>query len=581
MTTRHRPHALQQELTPWIILTVIAAALAAAVVLWLGGTLGALLTGAGWRLPPFTAATLRRFLRDPQLVWPGTPTVAIWLGITVVAAAATTAATPLMRTAYRRSTATTGLARAADLAQFAPKGATTKARSLRPSLAGVKRPSRDQIGMPLGDHQGRSLRASWEDVCLAFMAPRAGKTTALGYPMAVDAPGPVLITSLRADIYTLTATPRQARGRLWIFDPQQIAFAPQRLWWDMLADAAAVEGARRLASHFVSGSISSANRGDFWSLAAGNTLTALFHAAAVGGLGVEQVLEWLANPAERTPIDLLHAAGRRGLAGQLQRTIRGAPETRDGIYETAGQCVACLLDPAIATWVTPREDADRFDPHAFVAGTDTLYLFSKKGPGSAAPLVAAFVDGVLQAAVRAAEQAGGRLDPPLLSILDEAANICPIEDLPDRYSYFGGLGIPLVTILQSYRQGVRVWGEAGMDALWSAATIKILGAGLDDADFADKISRLIGDHTIIEASVSRGSSGHSISMSPRRERIYTAADVRALPKGTALLLATGIRIAVIRLRPWYQEPGADKVGQDSRLVQQGIAERARQIGPPQ
>ncbi|GAA3843792.1 hypothetical protein GCM10022226_78480 [Sphaerisporangium flaviroseum] len=580
MTSRHSPLAAQQELTPWVILAVLATTFVLAAAAWLGGTLGAVLAGAGWHPPPFTVETVRLLLRDPHRVWPAAPAPAIWAGIGVAFAATACAALPVLRVLHRRVTLTTGLARPGDLEQFAPKGATRRARALRPSLARVKRPARAQIGMPLGDHCGSHLRASWEDVCLAFMAPRAGKTTAIGVPMALDAPGPVLITSRKADIYTITATPRQAHGRLWVFDPQQIVFAPQKLWWNMLADAATVEGARRLASHFVTASISAGNRGDFWSLAAGNTLTALFHAAALGHCGVQQVLQWLANPAERRPIELLYDAGRDALAGQLQRTIRGATETRDGIYETAGQCVACLLDPVIAAWITPGEQLDEFDPHAFVAGTDTLYLFSKKGPGSAAPLVAAFCDSVLQAAVAAAERAGGRLDPPLLPILDEAANICPIEDLPDLYSFFGSMGIPLVTILQSYRQGVRVWGEVGMDAMWSAATIKILGAGLDDPDFAAKISRLIGDHKIIETSVSRSRSGRSVTLSPRLERIFTAADIRALPKGTALLLATGIRAAVITLRPYHRERDAPALKQATLRVRQQITERAQQTKAP-
>ncbi|WP_424534217.1 TraM recognition domain-containing protein [Sphaerisporangium viridialbum] len=135
-----------------------------------------------------------------------------------------------------------------------------------------------------------------------------------------------------------------------------------------------------------------------------------------------------------------------------------------------------------------------------------------------------------------------------------------------------------MTILQSYRQGVRVWGEPGMDALWSAATIKILGADLDDADFAGKFSRLIGVHKVVETSMSRSQGGTSVSYNPRKESIFTAADVRALPKGTALLLATGIRAAVIRLRPWYKEPGARRLSQASRRVQQRITDRARAAG---
>jgi hypothetical protein len=60
--------------------------------------------------------------------------------------------------------------------------------------------------------------------------------------------------------------------------------------------------------------------------------------------------------------------------------------------------------------------------------------------------------------------AAGRLDPPMVLVLDEAANICRIADLPDLYSHLGSRGMVPVTILQSYQQGVSVWGEPGMAA---------------------------------------------------------------------------------------------------------------------
>ncbi|WP_329431186.1 TraG/TraD/VirD4 family protein (plasmid) [Streptosporangium sp. NBC_01495] len=246
-----------------------------------------------------------------------------------------------------------------------------------------------------------------------------------------------------------------------------------------------------------------------------------------------------------------------------------------GAFGTRVLLVACLTDPVIARWITPDANKPQFNPEAFVHSRDTLYLFSKKGVGGAAPLVAAFVDAVLQAGITAAEEAGGRLDPPLLPILDEGANIVQLDDLPDLYSFLGSMGLPLVTILQSYRQGVRVWGEPGMDALWSASTVKILGAGLDDATFAEKISTLIGDHKVIETSVSGSASGRSVSRSSRRERIYTAADVRALPRGSGLLLLTGIRAAVIWFRPWMGEPCADKIAAARRRAEAQITKRAR------
>jgi len=68
----------------------------------------------------------------------------------------------------------------------------------------------------------------------------------------------------------------------------------------------------------------------------------------------------------------------------------------------------------------------------------------------------------------------------MVVVLDEAANICRIADLPELYSHLGSRGMVPVTILQSYQQGVSVWASRGMAALWGAATKKGHRAGIDD-----------------------------------------------------------------------------------------------------
>ncbi|BDM70771.1 hypothetical protein HEK616_42580 [Streptomyces nigrescens] len=137
-------------------------------------------------------------------------------------------------------------------------------------------------------------------------------------------------------------------------------------------------------------------------------------------------------------------------------------------------------------------------------------------------------------------------------------------------SHLGSRGI----ILQSYRQGQKVWGDAAMDSMWSASTIKVIGPGIDDPDFADKLSRMIGDHDVVSTSTSHSESGKSTSVSMRQERILPADAIRALPKGTALCFATGMRVAVLDLKPWYLQPGADEISAASERASQGITQRA-------
>ncbi|WP_323447805.1 type IV secretory system conjugative DNA transfer family protein [Streptomyces yaizuensis] len=547
---------------------------------WLFGNLASLAVGTGAWVPYDPAAALLR----PEEVWPGLPTAAIVAGCRVLPTLGLyTCGFVGAKLWLRWRGGTSGLASARDLSALLPKEGAAKAIGLRPSLKGTapKDVAPDDRGVLLGTLKpGRAeVRSSWEDVLLAIMAPRSGKTSGLAIPAILRAPGPVLLTSNKAanDAFTATATARAEVGTVWTLDPQQIAHAPREMWWDILADAHDLAGARQLAGHFVTASVDESSAGDFWSTAAANTLTALFLAAANDGRPITDVLAWLASPADRTPVDLLHDAGLDAVAAQLQGTVAGAVETRDGIYETARQYASCLLDPEIAAWVTPprrMEKIAEFHPGAFATSRDTLFLLSKDGGGSASAIIAAAADAVMRAAVIQAERDGGRLDPCLLAILDEAANVCKIQDLPDLYSHLGSRGVIPVTILQSYRQGVRVWGESGMDALWSAATVKLIGSGIDDADFADKLSRLVGDHDVRTVSVSTSESGKSTSVSMRQERVLPADAIRALPKGSALLLATGIRPALLDLKPWYKEPDAARHAQASAAATAGITERA-------
>ena len=111
-----------------------------------------------------------------------------------------------------------------------------------------------------------------------------------------------------------------------------------------------------------------------------------------------------------------------------------------------------------------------------------------------------------------------------------------------------------MTILQSYSQGVTVWGDNGMKELWSAATIKLIGAGIDDSKFADEISLLVGDHDVRHVSRNTGGERATRTITTRTQRILPPSAVRAMPKGSALLMATGVKIAPIALQPWFASP---------------------------
>jgi hypothetical protein len=96
-----------------------------------------------------------------------------------------------------------------------------------------------------------------------------------------------------------------------------------------------------------------------------------------------------------------------------------------------------------------------------------------------------------------------------------------------------------------------------MGTLWGAATVKLVGAGGDDPRFALDVSALVGEHDVATMALTRDATGYqSRQVSVRRQRIMGPEDVRALKRGTAILLASGARPALLRLDPWFSQPAA-------------------------
>jgi type IV secretory pathway TraG/TraD family ATPase VirD4 len=506
-------------------------------------------------------------------------------------------------------TARGSLAGRRQLGDMHGRGALRRALKLRPSLgenAEAMVPTRD-LGLRLGRIRGglgrrADVYASEEDVLLEIAGPRSNKTSAVVVPAILSAPGPVITTSNKVDAYTLTVGLRSQVGRVFVLDPQAICGAEQTWWWDPLAEIHDMADAHKMVTHF-SQTIGSGNdRADpFFTHGAELLMSQLFLAAARTGGHLRQVRRWLATQSAE-PVGLLQDAGLPEVAEALLATIESPHETRGGLYQTAVTAMGALHAEAVAryvtpphTWTTPPahpQDIEQFDPWRFVVGYghdahgipqpyDTLYLLTQEGAGTAAPVVAALVDHLLRTTARAAQARGGRVDPPVRAVLDEAANICPIKNLPDLYSYFGSMSIQPCTFLQSYQQGVAVWGKAGMDKLWSASTIKLVGAGVHDASFCEDVSRLTGEHDVLNPpSYQRGRGGGSTTMSTRRDRILPASAIAALPKTEAVLISSGRPVTLLELLPWYAEPDADRISGYGAQAQQQVREAAiANLGP--
>lgn len=444
-----------------------------------------------------------------------------------------------------------------DVAPFTEKQVRVKAARFGVDAPGV------MVGRMV--RGGNTLYASWEDTLLHIWGTRTGKTTTQAAPAIIEAPGPVIATSNKRDLSDLTRNIRAEEGAVWVFDPQGVTNEQPTWWWNPLTYVTDSERAAEMANNFALGSRAvGAKGGDAYFDTAGKDLLAgLLLAAAVGKQPIERVHTWLSRPTNDEPVRLLDDAGWVKEADSVGGVIAAPDKQREGVYGTARQMASCLKNEKIAAWVNPVGPGDRrpqFVPEDFVRDKNTLYALSKEGAGTAGPLVTSLTVATATAAEEyAVTQRGGRLAVPMVCVLDEAANVCRWGNLPDLYSHYGSRGIIVSTFLQSWSQGVDVWGESGMKKLFSTTNVFTYGGNVKEEQFLKMLSDLIGQYRYTSVSTSRQKGGSSSSRQDSTDDILSVADLAALPKGRAVMLGSGARAVLLRTVPISERPYADKV----------------------
>jgi type IV secretory pathway TraG/TraD family ATPase VirD4 len=470
--------------------------------------------------------------------------------------------------------------RAQILAVADERALRRRARVVRPSATTTARP--EEVGHRLGALGRRDLWCTVEDSCLLVGPPRMGKGLHLVIPWILDAPGPVVATSTRPDALAVTLRHRRkTAGPVAIFDPQRLAGLPGGLAWSPVrgceSPRTAIVRARGLAAG--AGFGHNVTDADFWAGQTETALRCLLHAAALDGRRAVDLYRWSLNPAlaEDAVTILNRTASAEGWADALDAAIHSDPRTRDSIWLGVRQSLAALADPDVLDAVDPAPGHE-FDPTAFLAESGTLYLLaSAVTSGSCAPLVAAFVEDITETArALAARSPGARLDPPLLLALDEIANLTPLPSLPSLMAEGGGSGITTLAVLQSLAQARARWGEHAADAIWDAATVKLVLGGLGKYRDLDDVARLLGEIDELTQTRSTGRAGErSSSTSVRTVPVMPAAELRTLPFGTAVLLLRHTKPVVIDLRAWTARRDADHLRAD-----QHTAEHATATGTP-
>ena len=420
-----------------------------------------------------------------------------------------------------------------------------RARHLRPSLAGL---SRWQLrAVPVTAYAVQLLRpggprlgslglgaGAWstcEEVTLRIGGPRSGKSGSLACHI-LDAPGAVLVTTSRTDLLEATAQVRSRTGRVEVFNPTGLGGLASTVRWSPLAGCTDLATATRRAGDLIPPSTGDSER---WDAQARALLAVLLHAAALAGGRLATVLDWI-SPADDIALGQVLTALRgspsaAALAAELRSVYGANDRTLTSITTTMLPAIRWVTDQAAAAAGDAALDDEAFLDVAdlVAAGTDSLYLIGRDDV--CRRLIGALTAEVAhQVRMHAAARPGGRLDPPMTAVLDEAPLTCGPIPLHDWTSDMGGRGLTLHIGAQSLAQLRDVWGPNRAETILGNTGSLLVFGGLKTGDDLQRISLLTNTRMV-----------RLDEDDVRPIPVMTPGDLAALPTGTALLIRTGTR----------------------------------------
>jgi type IV secretion system protein VirD4 len=403
----------------------------------------------------------------------------------------------------------------------------------------------------VGKAGGRRVTVEARHSLLVFGPTQSGKTTGLAIPAILEWDGPVVATSTKGDLVADTIGWRAGQGRVQVFDPAG-ATAFEAAGWSPLARCETWAGATRTAWELAMAAKAAtgqdASLAGFWFGSAAKSLAPYLFAAARVGFGMDRVARWIDAEEHDELIAILRLLNEDAVLAH-EATFRRELRARSSLFQVMQQVASPYLDPLVAASAERHEivPEDLLD-----GGAHTLYVSAPHHDQARfRPLFAMLVGQIITAIYERVARTGAPLERPVLLVLDEAANIAPVEDLPTLASTAAAMGLQLVTVFQDLAQVKTRYGQTSGTVV-NNHRAKLILPGVSDLETLDLVSRLAGEEEVSRRSVTSDQGGRrSSTTSSQWRRLAPAEAVRQIPSGRGVLVYGNLPPVRLRLRPWY------------------------------
>ena len=151
-----------------------------------------------------------------------------------------------------------------------------------------------------------------------------------------------------------------------------------------------------------------------------------------------------------------------------------------------------------------------------------------------------------------ADERGGALKDRVMFYMDEFGTLPAISSAEMMYSASRSRKLSLVSIIQSYKQLEKNYGQDVADIIKDHCKETKSGVFAPTSGTADEISRSLGSRTVMTGSVSRSKNDPSQSLQMTERPLMTADELKSMKKGNFIVMKTGTHPFISKLKLFFK-----------------------------
>lgn len=188
------------------------------------------------------------------------------------------------------------------------------------------------------------------------------------------------------------------------------------------------------------------------------------------------------------------------------------------------------------------------DAERFCKEKSALFIVMPEENPNAYFMISLLIQQLYREILAVADENGGKLRNRAIFYCDEWGTLPPIQSAEMMFSASRSRRLSLVSVIQSYQQLVKNYGQEGAAIIQDNCQLTIAGGFAPSSETAEVISKALGSRTVLTGSVSRSKNDPSQSLQMTERPLMTADELKSLKKGSFIVMKTGTHPFVSQLK---------------------------------